>query len=71
MALGKTAYHAPGDGTNPHLAVDGNEHHYNPNGDQCTHTWETIDHPWWKVDLGKNYYVRRVSIQNRVECCGK
>ena len=71
VALGKTAYHAPGDRDNAYKAVDGNDNTYNPNGQWCTHTDKTIDDPWWKVDLGKNYYVRRVSIKNRGDCCGK
>ncbi|XP_070539351.1 uncharacterized protein [Ptychodera flava] len=27
--------------------------------------------PWWRVDLGKNYTVYRVTIANRQDCCGE
>ena len=37
-------------------------------GSQCTHT-KTESMPWWKVDLGAVYYVRKVIIRSVHECC--
>ena len=36
----------------------------------CTQTARESD-PWWMVDLGANYEIRDVTIQARVDCCGK
>ena len=69
MALGKHAYHKPGDTVfDANGAVDGNERTNIPQ--QCSHTVGAVDNPWWKVDLGKNFYVTSVSIKNRGDCCG-
>ena len=27
--------------------------------------------PYWWVDLGRNFKVKRVDIYNRMDCCGK
>ena len=47
-------------------AVDGvtNTHHT-----YCTHTIETTNNPWWRVDLGREEPVAEVSILNRGDCC--
>ena len=34
----------------------------------CTHT-ESESMPWWKVDLGADYYVSKVYVRNRHDCC--
>ncbi|XP_065150240.1 fucolectin-like [Paramisgurnus dabryanus] len=36
----------------------------------CTHTVPTTDNPWWRVDLLDSYYISRVFITNRPDCCG-
>ncbi|XP_043100896.1 fucolectin-like [Puntigrus tetrazona] len=35
----------------------------------CTHTQTQTD-PWWMLDLMKTYSVNRVTITNRLSCCG-
>ncbi|XP_074654760.1 SCO-spondin-like [Tubulanus polymorphus] len=37
-------------------------------GNSCTHTL-AAPITWWKVDLGKPYTVRSVTLVNRVDCC--
>ncbi|XP_073715442.1 fucolectin-4-like [Misgurnus anguillicaudatus] len=34
-----------------------------------THTAETTSNPWWRVDLLEFYYISRVVITNRGNCC--
>ena len=34
----------------------------------CTHTKKQRN-PWWKVKLGRDYYIDRVRIYNRQDCC--
>ena len=34
----------------------------------CTHTLWT-DKPWWRVDLGVQQRVFKVSLSNRADCC--
>ncbi|XP_073692604.1 uncharacterized protein [Garra rufa] len=36
----------------------------------CTHTLSQSD-PWWTLDLMKAYSVNRVTITNRLNCCGE
>ncbi|VDI33594.1 Hypothetical predicted protein [Mytilus galloprovincialis] len=68
VAYGKNSYQSSTSKTDgiPHSsnrAVDGN--------------MKTIIHthfdnsPYWEVDLGKNYQIKRVEIYNRRDCCGE
>ncbi|CAM4630528.1 unnamed protein product [Leuciscus chuanchicus] len=50
-------------------AVDGNRNSNLHHG-SCTHTHADKD-PWWRVDLGEEYKVTRVSITNRGDCCAE
>ncbi|XP_071801417.1 uncharacterized protein [Asterias amurensis] len=36
----------------------------------CAHTQENR-HPWWKVDLGTNHCLGRITLVNRGDCCNK
>ncbi|XP_073715842.1 fucolectin [Misgurnus anguillicaudatus] len=36
----------------------------------CTHTAITTSNPWWRLDLLDSYYISRVFITNRPDCCG-
>ena len=36
----------------------------------CTHTAEGGTDPWWRVDLGRDYYVSELAITNRKDCIG-
>ncbi|XP_073718460.1 uncharacterized protein [Misgurnus anguillicaudatus] len=36
----------------------------------CTHT-DTSDNPWWRLDLLDSYYISRVVITNRKDCCAE
>jgi hypothetical protein len=50
------------------FAVDGDK---NQNyGTSCTHT-NLQANPWWKVDLGSNYYIYGLKVWNRADCCGE
>ncbi|XP_073669779.1 uncharacterized protein [Paramisgurnus dabryanus] len=35
----------------------------------CSHTEATTDNPWWRVDLLDFYYISKVVITNRGDCC--
>ncbi|XP_073669697.1 uncharacterized protein [Paramisgurnus dabryanus] len=37
----------------------------------CTHTVETSDNPWWRLDLLDSYYISTVVITNRKDCCAE
>nr|XP_055055054.1 fucolectin-1-like [Misgurnus anguillicaudatus] len=37
----------------------------------CTHTVQTTDNPWWRVDLLDSFYISRVVVTNRPDCCGE
>ena len=52
-------------------AVDGNRNQLFP-AKSCTHTYRSTN-PWWWVDLGGEYVVRKVTITVRNDCttCGK
>jgi len=39
-------------------------------GGSCSQTNADRD-PWWRVDLGKVYKVKRVLITNRGDCCAE
>ena len=68
LALGATAVQSSRyDQEEAQHAVDGNRNSI-LSGGSCTHTnadWN----PWWRVDLGEEYEVTRVSITNRGDCC--
>ncbi len=52
-------------------AVDGNLSSHMFEG-TCTHTdVESEVPPWWQVDLGAQYAVKRIVITNRADCCGE
>ncbi|XP_045181117.2 protein hook homolog [Mercenaria mercenaria] len=36
----------------------------------CTHTDAEMN-PWWQVDLQRPYFINRVVIKNRADCCGE
>merc|ERR1711976_172135 len=36
-----------------------------PGGRSCTHTGTRISNPWWVVDLGKEYFVKDITVYNR------
>eukprot|EP00919_Chromeraceae_sp_WS-2016_P071591 GHVR01169517.1.p1 GENE.GHVR01169517.1~~GHVR01169517.1.p1 ORF type:complete len:312 (-),score=16.12 GHVR01169517.1:639-1574(-) len=48
-------------------AVDGSSS-YNAHVGQCAHT-KMEDNPWWVVDLGTNYVIKKVVVQTRQDCC--
>nr|KAG5694716.1 hypothetical protein BaRGS_010042 [Batillaria attramentaria] len=40
------------------------------NIDRKPSNWgRTDDHPWWMVDLGKNYPISAVAVTARGDCC--
>lgn len=49
-------------------AVDGNTNGW-WGGRSVTHSCARATRDWWRVDLRKNYNVKRVSVWNRVDCC--
>jgi hypothetical protein len=55
-------------GGSANRAVGGNANGYF-NHNSVTHTWETTNNPWWKVDLEKVYKVERIEVYNRSESC--
>lgn len=67
VAYGKKSYQSStynhGNPYSSHLAVDGNIH-------TMIHTY-TENSPYWEVDLGRIYRIKRVEIYNRRDCCGK
>jgi len=38
-------------------------------GSSVTHTAESEEKPWWKVDLGADAIIERIVIWNRKDCC--
>ncbi len=44
-------------------AIDGNLGNF-------THTLGTDDAAWWKVNLGKDFAIKRIVLHNRDSCCG-
>ncbi|XP_005170187.1 uncharacterized protein isoform X1 [Danio rerio] len=48
-------------------AVDGSTESEYQEG-SCSHTLGETN-PWWRVDLGRVFSIRRVSITNRGDCC--
>ncbi|XP_078655745.1 fucolectin-like [Branchiostoma floridae x Branchiostoma belcheri] len=68
VAVGKSAYQTSTDeGGRAGRAVDGktNGNYY---AHSCTHTRNQAD-PSWRVDLGQSYWIDRVVIFNRQDCC--
>ncbi|XP_065051247.1 uncharacterized protein LOC135680930 isoform X2 [Rhopilema esculentum] len=64
LARGKpTAQSSTYPGGQPSKAVDGNKNP-NWNGRSCTHT-QLQQGAWWRVDLGKQYSVGKVTLTNR------
>ena len=51
----------------PDRATDGKSN-TDYRGNSCSHT-KSEQSPWWRVDLGRIYPVRRVKITNRGDCC--
>ncbi|XP_071801636.1 fucolectin-3-like [Asterias amurensis] len=49
------------------LAIDGDQR-TNADRFSCTHTL-LESHPWWKVDLGANHCLGRITLVNRADCC--
>ncbi|XP_022080918.1 uncharacterized protein LOC110973946 isoform X3 [Acanthaster planci] len=37
----------------------------------CSHTAFKSEHPWWKVDLGGEHCITKVTILNRGDCCSE
>ena len=54
------------------LAVDGAFDKLTYAENSCTHTADSpgSTNPWWRVDLGRAYYVSEVRVTNREDCCG-
>ncbi|XP_071801503.1 uncharacterized protein [Asterias amurensis] len=50
------------------LAIDGNSD-TNIYNSHCSHTNDFDAHPWWKVDLGANHCLGRITLVNRGDCC--
>ena len=77
VALNKPASQSSEEWTdqNTGMAVDGNpDSNYTHADHSCSHTDSndpSITHAWWMVDLGKNYLIENITIQNRGDCCGK
>ncbi|XP_070557994.1 uncharacterized protein [Ptychodera flava] len=57
----------------PEMAVDGNTTDYFVRTldalASCTHTRKKLN-SWWKVDLLKSYWIRKINVTNRGDCCG-
>ncbi|XP_077999971.1 uncharacterized protein LOC144452700 [Glandiceps talaboti] len=51
----------------PERAIDGNKDS-NFAGKSCTFTAREYE-PWWKVDLGEERDIYKVTITNRMDCC--
>ncbi|XP_033635909.1 fucolectin-1-like [Asterias rubens] len=51
------------------LAIDGDQGTM-PEDVTCTHNQGDL-HPWWKVDLGVNHCLGRVTLVNRGDCCSE
>lgn len=62
---GKATQHSTAFGGPPEYAIDGNtDGDYQKNS--VTHT-DTVDDPWWEVDLGSVRPVERITIWNRTD----
>ena len=68
VALYKNASQSSTLGYTAHYAVDGNKN-TDITQNSCSHTLNEQS-PWWEVDLGKAYDIKRVEITNRGDCCG-
>ena len=72
-AQGMPAYQSttpyPGNLTSPENAVDGNTDGIYHHG-SCSHTALADRAPWWIVNLQLDIVVERITIYNRVDCCG-
>ncbi len=67
VALGGTAKQSStANGADAKRAIDGNTDGAFSSGSQ-THSAENEDHPWWEVDLGREYPVESVKVFNRTE----
>ncbi|XP_022080901.1 uncharacterized protein LOC110973946 isoform X1 [Acanthaster planci] len=53
------------------LAVDGSSSAILYPARHCSHTATDSNHPWWKVDLGGEQCVTKVTILNRGDCCSE
>ena len=53
-----------------HLAVDGNTDG-RWNSKSVTHTTKQGKDAWWRLDFSKTYYVSKIRIWNRVDCCSE
>ncbi|XP_077865309.1 uncharacterized protein LOC144351913 [Saccoglossus kowalevskii] len=68
VALNKSAYiSSVWYGNTADKAVDGNTYPVLNSG-TCIHSAEESE-PWWRVDLGGIYFVYKVAIYNRQDCC--
>lgn len=65
---GKATQSSVGSGGTPERAIDGNKDS-NYNGGSITHTNEERN-PWWELDLGGEYEIRKVQVWNRIEANG-
>ena len=62
---GKATQHSTVSAGPPELAIDGNTDG-NYQNKSVTHT-DTVDDPWWEVDLGEVQSIERVAIWNRTD----
>ncbi|KAL4237408.1 hypothetical protein ACF0H5_002125 [Mactra antiquata] len=53
----------------PNAATDGNTNG-TWSGGSCTHT-HLQKNPWWKVDLDGQFFIKKIVIKNRQDCCGE
>jgi len=53
-----------------HLAIDGNTDG-RWNSKSVTHTSKVGEDAWWRLDFSKSYYVSKIRIWNRVDCCSE
>ncbi|XP_065150139.1 uncharacterized protein [Paramisgurnus dabryanus] len=61
---GKTVQSSTGFGWEANRAIDASPI-------TCTHTKVTTDNPWWRLDLLDSFYISRVVITNRPNCCAQ
>lgn len=62
---GSATQHSTANGGLARLAIDG-ETNGNFEKRSVTHT-ETVDEPWWEVDLGQEFPIEKISIWNRTD----
>lgn len=62
VAFGKRTKQSSDDYRWPSVAVDGNLNSFSRT--QVEHS------PYWEVDLGRDYLIKRIDIFNRKDCCG-